>query len=75
MKVAVVCEWLDAWRGGAETSTLQYLHHLRAKGVEVHVFTRSRPAAAPDLHVHVVNGAAMTRTRRRKPSALPEGTR
>ena len=64
MKVALVAEWLDAWRGGAETSTLQFLHQLMARGVELHVFTRSRPSPAPGLHVHTVTGASMSRTRR-----------
>lgn len=64
MKVALISEWLDAWRGGAETSTLQFIHRLMDAGVEVHVFTRSRPAPAPGLDVHTVSGAAMTRTRR-----------
>lgn len=64
MKVALVSEWLDAWRGGAETSTLQFLHHVMDAGIEVHVFTRSRPSPTPGLHVHAVSGASMSRTRR-----------
>lgn len=64
MKVALVAEWLDPWRGGAETSTTQFAHHLVGNGVEVHVFTRSRPSPAPGLNVHTVSGAAMSRTRR-----------
>lgn len=63
MKVALVSEWLDPWRGGAETSTLQFLHHLMDAGVEVHVVTRSRPAPAPGLCVHTVAGASMSRMR------------
>lgn len=63
MKVALVVEWLDAWRGGAETSTLQFVHHLLDHGVELHVFTRSRPSPGPSLHVHTVSGASMSRTR------------
>ncbi len=63
MRIALVSEWLDGWRGGAETSTLQFLHHLLRNGVEVHVFTRSRPSPTPTLHVHTVSGAAMSRTR------------
>lgn len=70
MKIALISEWLDPWRGGAETSTLQFMHHLREKGIEVHVFTRSRPAAAPGLHVHTISGAAMTRTRQSMTFAL-----
>lgn len=64
MKVALISEWLDAWRGGAETSTLQFLHHLMDSGLEMHVFTRSRPSPTPGLCVHTINGAAMSRTRR-----------
>ncbi len=64
MKVALVVEWLDAWRGGAETSSLQFIHHLMERGVEVHVFTRSRPSPAPGLHVHNIGGASMSRIRR-----------
>ncbi|MGB2987691.1 MAG: glycosyltransferase family 4 protein, partial [Phycisphaerae bacterium] len=64
MKVALVAEWLDAWRGGAETSTLQFMHHLMDRGVELHVFTRSRPSSTPGLQVHTISGASMSRTRR-----------
>ncbi len=64
MKIALVAEWLDAWRGGAETSTLEFVHHIMDRGVEVHVFTRSRPSPAPGLHVHTISGASMSRTRR-----------
>lgn len=64
MKVAIISEWLDAWRGGAETSTLQFLHHLMDAGLELHVFTRSRPSPTPGLHVHSISGASMSRTRR-----------
>jgi len=63
MKIALVSEWLDPWRGGAETSTLQFLHHLMDAGVEVHVITRSRPAPTPGLFVHSVGGASMSRMR------------
>lgn len=64
MKVAIISEWLDAWRGGAETSTSQFLHYLMDAGLELHVFTRSRPSPTPGLHVHSISGASMSRTRR-----------
>ncbi len=63
MRIALVSEWLDAWRGGAETSTLQFLHHLMDSGAEVHVYTRSRPSPTPGLTVHTISGASMSRTR------------
>ncbi len=56
-------EWLDAWRGGAETSTLQLIAHLREAGIELDIFTRSRPSPEPGMRVHTVSGAAKTRTR------------
>jgi len=63
VKVALVAEWVDPWRGGAETSTLQFMHQLIARGVELHVFTRSRPSPAPGFKVHTISGAALSRTR------------
>ncbi|HNQ22276.1 MAG TPA: glycosyltransferase family 4 protein [Phycisphaerae bacterium] len=64
MKVALVSEWVDAWRGGAETSTRQFVYHLLDTGVELHLFTRSRPSPTPGLEVHSISGAALSRTRR-----------
>jgi UDP-glucose:(heptosyl)LPS alpha-1,3-glucosyltransferase len=75
VKVALVTEWLDAWRGGAEKSTLQFMHHLIDRGVELHVFTRSRPSPAPGLQVHTFSGAAMSRTRRSMTFASRVGRR
>lgn len=64
MKVALVAEWMDPWRGGAETSTQQFIHRLTEEGIDLHVFTRSRPSPTPRMHVHTVSGASMSRTRR-----------
>lgn len=64
MRVALVTEWLDSWRGGAETSTRQFMHHLMDAGVELHVYTRSRPSPVPGLFIHSIAGAAMSRTRK-----------
>ena len=63
MKVALVVEWLDPWRGGAETSTLHMIHHLREAGVELDVFTRSRPSPRPGLRVHSIAGSGASRLR------------
>jgi UDP-glucose:(heptosyl)LPS alpha-1,3-glucosyltransferase len=62
--VALVTEWLDAWRGGAETSTRQFMHHLMDAGMELHVYTRSRPSPVPGLFVNSISGASMSRTRK-----------
>ena len=64
MKVALICEWLDPWRGGAETSTLQFLHHALDAGIEVHAYTRSRPSPRPGFEVHSIPGAGLSRTRK-----------
>ena len=41
MRVGLVMERVEAWRGGAETSTAQFIDHLLALGVQVHLITRS----------------------------------
>jgi hypothetical protein len=64
VRIALVSEWLDPWRGGAETSTLQFIHHLLDAGLELHLFTRSRPSPVPGMEVHTISGASMSRTRR-----------
>lgn len=78
MRIALVSEWLDAWRGGAETSTFQFIHHLLAEGVEVDVVTRSRLSPIPGLRVHVVPVIGLTRAQRssafsRRAQALAAG--
>ena len=63
MRVALIAEWLDPWRGGAETSTRQFIHHLMDHGIELHLITRSRPSPTPGMKVHTIGGASMSRTR------------
>ena len=63
MKIALVAEWLDPWRGGAEASTLQFIHRLMDSDVELHIFTRSRPSPTPGTRVRTISGASMSRTR------------
>jgi len=64
MKVALVIEWMDAWRGGAETSTEQFMRHLLRRGVDLTVFTRSRPSPTPDLKVRTLSFTAPARSQR-----------
>ncbi len=63
MRIALIVEWLDPWRGGAETSTRQFLRHLVELGVEVDVFTRSRSASAPGMTLHTVQSASPSKMR------------
>ena len=61
MKVALIVEWLDAWRGGAETSTQQFLDHLLEMGCEIDVYTRSSLPSRPRLTVNTVGAGGPTR--------------
>jgi UDP-glucose:(heptosyl)LPS alpha-1,3-glucosyltransferase len=54
MKVGVVVEWLDASRGGAETSTGEFIDGLVDRGVEVEVFTRSASGCRSNVTVHEI---------------------
>lgn len=59
MKVAVVIERLETWRGGAETSTVQFAGHLARLGCEVHMITTSQQPSTPELRIVPIraNGA------------------
>ncbi len=64
MKVGVVIERIEAWRGGAEISTMEFVRHLTARGCEVTVFTASRGASMPGLHIHHIPVRTPLRARR-----------
>ncbi|MCP4593258.1 MAG: glycosyltransferase family 4 protein [bacterium] len=62
MRVALIIEWLDAARGGAETSTGQFVRHLVTRGVELTVFTRSDEVSEPGTKLHTIPVHAPTRS-------------
>ena len=64
MNVALVMERIEPWRGGAETSTQQFMQHLLAMGHQLEVFTRSRLSPTPGMKVHTVHSPARTRSGR-----------
>ncbi len=64
MKIALVIEYLDETRGGAETSTAQFARHLGAMGCRVTVFTRSSPANTTGVDCRLVPAASWFRYRR-----------
>lgn len=39
LKVAIVSRRIEPWRGGAETSTLQFVKELARRGVDLHLYT------------------------------------
>ncbi len=54
LKVAVVSESVSSVRGGAETSTSQFLQHLLDQGVNVDLYTQTRLEARERLTVHTI---------------------
>jgi len=61
MKVAVVIERIETWRGGAETSTLEFAHLLAGRGLDVTLFTATRAVSPPDLQIVTVPVTATPR--------------
>ena len=55
LKIALVAESVAPDRGGAETSTAQFLQHLMGHGLKVDLYTRSRVDSNGDLTVHRVD--------------------
>lgn len=51
MKVALVIERVETWRGGAETSTMQFARDLASLGCEVHVVTGTYMPSTPELRI------------------------
>ena len=47
MKIAIIIERLESWRGGAETSTLEIARLLAARGHEIHVVTTTNAPSPP----------------------------
>lgn len=64
MKVALVMERMEPWRGGAETSTHQLIQHLLGLGIELTIVTRSRLASAPGMQVQALRCNPPTRSGR-----------
>lgn len=64
MNVALVIERTEPWRGGAETSTQQFMQHVLSMGHQVEIFTRSRLSPAPGIKVHTLSSPARTRSGR-----------
>lgn len=51
MHIALIMERIEAWRGGAETSTLLFCNHLSALGCAVTVVTASHVPSTPAMRV------------------------
>lgn len=61
MKIAIVIERFEPWRGGAETSTQELARLLMEKGHDVHVITTTNVSHSHRLTVHRIPGGALLR--------------
>ena len=64
MKIALIMQRIETWRGGAETSVMQYAAELGRRGCQVHIYTGSSGPAPDDVVVHTVPCRARLRSRR-----------
>ncbi|MBX3396556.1 MAG: glycosyltransferase family 4 protein [Phycisphaerae bacterium] len=64
MKIGVVIERMEAWRGGAETSTLELCRLLRERDHDVHVITATNAQSSPDITIHTINAPSLLASRR-----------
>ena len=63
MKIGIIIERLEEWRGGAETSTMELAALLAQRGHEMHIVTASRRPSTPTLTIHQLPGSALIRPR------------
>lgn len=64
MKIAIVIERMETWRGGAETSAMEIARLLTERGHELHVVTSSNAQSLPDITVHSLTCPKVLRSRR-----------
>ncbi len=64
MKIAVVIERMEAWRGGAETSTMELSRLLTDRGHEVHVVTSTIAPSPPGMTIHQIPTTTVLRASR-----------
>lgn len=61
MKIAIVIERFEPWRGGAETSTQEIARLLVDRGHDVHLITATNAIGPPDLTIHRVQATTLLR--------------
>ncbi|HPF37857.1 MAG TPA: glycosyltransferase family 4 protein [Phycisphaerae bacterium] len=64
MKIAIVNERIEVWRGGAETSGMEIASLLAERGHDVHIFTTTNAQDVPGISIHTVSPSRVLRTRR-----------
>ncbi len=61
MRIAIVIERMETWRGGAETSTSELARLLATRGHDVHFVTTTNVPSFPDAAVHPIPVSASLR--------------
>jgi len=61
MKVALIIERMEPWRGGAETSTVQFAGHLARLGVRIHILTTTCLPSTPEFTVVPIRASSRLR--------------
>ena len=64
MKIALVIERIEEWRGGAETSTLQFAQRAVEQGCDLTLISASRGQLPPGLALLTVKAPGLWRSRR-----------
>ncbi len=64
MKVALIIERIEVWRGGAETSTMLFAGHLADLGCEVTIITASSAQSTPSLEVVPIHTGGWNRVQK-----------
>ncbi|MBN2561842.1 MAG: glycosyltransferase family 4 protein [Phycisphaerae bacterium] len=54
MKTAIVIEHMEAWRGGAETSTMELARLLTERGHDIHMVTSTTAPSTPGSTIHQI---------------------
>lgn len=74
MNIALIIERIETWRGGAETSTMQFAEHLAADGCRVNILTTSYPPSTPSLNIVPIHANGRLRAMRTR-SFIEQATR
>lgn len=64
MRIALVIERIETWRGGAETSTIQFAQQAAQRGCKVTLVTASRGQSPPGVSVLTIPAASTLRAQR-----------
>ena len=61
MKIAMVMERIESWRGGAETSIMEMCRLLTQRGHDVHLVTTTTAPSPPHMTIHQIPAGGVLR--------------